>query len=119
MNLIRGNLHISEHASCVLTEEGFELPIQNISSHARQAQSVIYGVRPEHLRIVEQAGLEARVLVIEPTGTETHVAARLGNSDILISQRERFCLNIGSPIRILPIIEQAHLFDADTGQRLN
>ncbi len=119
MNLIRGNLCISEHASCVLTEEGFELPIQNISSGARQAQSVIYGVRPEHLRIVEQAGLEARVLVIEPTGSETHVAARLGNSDILISQRERFCQDIGSPIRILPIIEQAHLFDADTGQRLN
>jgi len=110
---------MGEQASYVRTEEGFELPIQNISAHARQAQSVIYGVRPEHLRIVKQASLEARVLVVEPTGSETHVPARLGNSDILISQRERFSFNISSPIRDLPIIEQAHLFDADTGQRLN
>lgn len=119
MNLIRGSLHIGRHASYVLTEEGFQLPIQNISAHARPAQSVIYGVRPEHVRTVKDAGLKAQVLVIEPTGSETHVAARLGNSDILISQRERLSLNVGSPIRILPIIEQAHLFDADTGQRLN
>jgi len=119
MNLIHGHLHIGDTASYVRTDEGFELPIQNISANARQAQPVIYGIRPEHVRITEVASLEAQVVVVEPTGSETHIAARLGNNDILISQRERFSQRAGSTVRVAPVTEQAHLFDADTGQRLN
>ncbi|MGH8842059.1 MAG: hypothetical protein ACREX1_05165 [Advenella sp.] len=63
--------------------------------------------------MVKETDRESRVLVIEPTGSETHIAARLGNRDILISQWERVSLNLCSPIGILPIIEQAHLFEAN------
>lgn len=118
MNLIRGTLQTGERP-CVLSDDGFQLPIGPVPSTVQPGQPVIYGIRPEHVHIVSEPGIEARVTVVEPTGAETHVAARLGTTALLISLRDRFTQAPDSPLFIMPEVKQVHLFDADTGYRLN
>jgi multiple sugar transport system ATP-binding protein len=78
---------------------------------------VIYGIRPEHFVIAEDGG-EVEVLVVEPTGSELQVAAKIGGEDIVAVFRERHDFKPGDKIRLKPDPRLAHLFDAPTGQRL-
>jgi multiple sugar transport system ATP-binding protein len=96
---------------------GVRLPLSGIpsGSHGRPA---VYGVRPEHFVIAED-GAEAIVQVVEPTGSEIQVAAKLGNDDIVAVFRERHRLNPGDRVRLRPDPKLVHLFDEPTGKRLN
>ncbi len=76
------------------------------------------GVRPEHLRL-DANGIKAEILVIEPTGSETQVALRLGGSDIVGVFRERIAARPGESIGISFVPETLHLFDAVSGARIS
>jgi multiple sugar transport system ATP-binding protein len=75
------------------------------------------GVRPEHLRL-DSTGLEARVLVVEPTGSETHLVADLGGSKVTCVLRERISVRPGDHIRLSVDSAHLHLFHADSGERI-
>ena len=78
-----------------------------------------YGIRPEHLRLVEEGqGLPFKVTVVEPTGSETHVLGRLGAHQMLGVFRERVSATPGSTLHLLPDPALAHLFDGQ-GKRVN
>ena len=47
-----------------------------------EGRRVVYGVRPEHLDLAD-SGFAAKVVVVEPTGSETHVVMRLGSHDVV------------------------------------
>ena len=79
--------------------------------------AVIYGIRPEHL-LLDQCGFEIEVVVLEPTGSETHVIGTLGNQSITGIFRERITTQPGGRIRVSPDVASVHLFDAD-GKRVN
>ena len=76
--------------------------------------------RPEHLDLVTGSddGVEAEVVVIEPTGSETQLFARLGGQEIVAVFRERHDFAPGQTIRLKPRAPVAHLFDASSGQRI-
>jgi multiple sugar transport system ATP-binding protein len=80
-------------------------------------RDVILGIRPEHLEIADD-GFEAEVVVIEPTGSETQLIARLGGQEIAAAFRERHEFAPGQRIRLRPKAECAHLFDPSSGQRI-
>ena len=82
-----------------------------------QGRPVTVGIRPEHLEIAEP-GLQARVLVIEPTGAETHVVLRLGQQDVVTVQRERLGLRVGQPLALGARPDHLHLFDRASGARI-
>jgi multiple sugar transport system ATP-binding protein len=63
-------------------------------------------------------GVEAEVVVIEPTGSETQLFARLGDQEIAAIFRERHEFAPGQKIRLKPRAQVAHLFDASSGQRI-
>jgi multiple sugar transport system ATP-binding protein len=81
-------------------------------------QTAIYGVRPEHFAIAED-GADATVQVVEPTGSEIQVIAKLGDTDITAAFRERHPLKPGDRIRLRPDPRLVHLFDQTSGQRLS
>ena len=58
------------------------------------------------------------MVVIEPTGSETQLFARLGQQEIVAIFRERHAFEPGQKIRLKPRAPVAHLFDASSGQRL-
>jgi multiple sugar transport system ATP-binding protein len=78
----------------------------------------VYGVRPEHFALADD-GVDAEIQVIEPTGSETQLVARLGGQDVLAVFRERHQFKPGDRVRLKPDVGLVHLFDKTTGKRLN
>ena len=93
------------------------LPVPPASSGSNGA-AVIYGIRPEHWRLAAD-GVDAIVHVIEPTGSETQVMARIGGAPVICAFRERVSVRPGEAIRVAPDPALVHLFDEATGARLN
>ena len=78
----------------------------------------MYGIRPEHLTLGGTDGVPAEVSVLEPTGSETQVFARIGGAKIVGVFRERVTARPGELLPVTPNVGAAHLFDATTGVRL-
>ncbi len=93
---------------------GFSMPLpKNLQNNAE----VILGIRPEHLEIAAD-GFEAEVVVIEPTGSETQLFARVGGQEIAAVFRERHQFSPGQRIRLRPRADCMHLFDPSSGRRI-
>jgi multiple sugar transport system ATP-binding protein len=80
-------------------------------------RAAVYGVRPEHFVLADD-GSEAVVQVVEPTGSELQVIARLGGEDVIAVFRERHQFKPGDRIRLKPNPQLVHLFDERTGNRI-
>ena len=80
-------------------------------------QPIIIGVRPEHL-LPASDGLAAEIAVVEPTGSETHIVARSGGSELTSVLRERTALQVGQPVTLTAQPDDIHIFNRETGQRL-
>ena len=85
---------------------------------APAGRPIVYGVRPEHLQLTD-VGVPATVQVIEPTGAETQVIARVGSAPIVGAFRERVTARPGETITLSADPSLVHLFDAETGMRCN
>jgi multiple sugar transport system ATP-binding protein len=112
MNLIKGNVQGKQFR----TEGGALLPLPATMNIA-EGEALIYGMRPEHLRIDPQ-GVEAEVVLIEPTGSETQVVVSLGGQEVTGIFRERITAAPGDHIRLSPDLGLVHLFEAGSGLRL-
>jgi multiple sugar transport system ATP-binding protein len=115
MNFIDGTLQ----GGALVAASGARLPIAHAQA-ANDGRAAVYGIRPEHLDLVDGGddGFDAEVVVIEPTGSETQLFARLGQQEIVAVFRERHEFAPGQKIRLKPRAPVAHLFDATSGQRL-
>ena len=84
---------------------------------APSGQALTLGVRPEHLRL-DDAGVEARVLVVESTGSETHLLVDAGGIKLTCVLRERVSVRPGDHVRLGADNAHLHLFHGDSGERL-
>ncbi|WP_449255734.1 ABC transporter ATP-binding protein [Bosea sp. (in: a-proteobacteria)] len=116
MNFLTGR--ISQDGTVVETEDGTRLPLGRPMPDTASRQ-VVYGIRPEHLSLEGSAQLKIRVNVIEPTGPETQIFGSLGKQLIVGLFRERITPAPGSELEVAVEASQVHLFDPETGQRLN
>ncbi|KXF75518.1 sugar ABC transporter ATP-binding protein [Paramesorhizobium deserti] len=116
MNMIPGKLSPDDRTKFV-TGNGTILPVSNPSAKA-EGRELIYGLRPEYIHL-DPAGLPAEVVVIEPTGYETQMIAKLGGSDVTCVFRERVQAKPGETINVKIDAAHVHLFDAETGERLS
>ncbi|WP_149536310.1 ABC transporter ATP-binding protein [Siccirubricoccus phaeus] len=76
-----------------------------------------YGIRPEHFRL-DPNGLQAKVQIVEPTGSETQVFLRVGETLLNCAFRERISAGPGDTIGISPELGLVHLFEAGSGRRV-
>ena len=60
----------------------------------------------------------ATIKVVEPTGSETMVFLRFGESEIVALFRERHNFKPGDTLTLRPRTELVHLFDPQTGKRI-
>jgi multiple sugar transport system ATP-binding protein len=96
---------------------GIRLPLWNLPP-ALNGTKAVYGIRPEHFSLADD-GAEAEIQVVEPTGSEIQVVAKLGGEEITAVFRERHPFQPGAMIRLKPDPDLVHLFDQETGKRLN
>ena len=114
MNLFKGSVTVNGKPSFV-TEGGVELPLKSAPSNI-DGRPCIYGIRPEHLAI--GADFKGEVSVVEPTGSETQVFAKVGGHPIVTVFRERVSAQPGDNLPLSPNLDAVHLFDAESGKRL-
>jgi multiple sugar transport system ATP-binding protein len=115
MNLLKGTIRINGKAS-FMTEGGVSLPLMSAPAGSDGRPSV-YGIRPEHLTLGD-GDVKAEVSVVEPTGSETQVFARIGSEKIVGVFRERVSARPGEMLTVTPNVSAVHLFDSATGVRL-
>jgi multiple sugar transport system ATP-binding protein len=112
MNFLPGTLK----GGVVETASGARLPLGKVPV-ASEGRAVTYGVRPEHFTIADD-GVDAEVIVIEPTGSETQVVAKMAGHDVVAIFRERYDFQPGQKVKLKPQANVVHLFDKATGKRL-
>ncbi|WP_137931564.1 ABC transporter ATP-binding protein [Mesorhizobium comanense] len=98
-----------------LTKGGETLPLPD--GYGGTRTDVIYGIRPEHLTL-DVGGAPALVSVVEPTGPEVQVFARLGVEQIVAVLRDAPSVSPGDKVGFSPQIDRVHIFDAASGRRL-
>ena len=116
MNMIKGRIRINGSASFE-NSAGVTFALGGTPTGS-DGRPIVYGVRPEHFLLCDD-GTEAEVQVIEPTGSELQVVAKLGGEDVIAVFRERHQFKPGDKIRLKPDPRLIHLFDETTGKRLN
>jgi multiple sugar transport system ATP-binding protein len=119
MNFFRGAIRHNGKAEFV-SPGGISLPVE-----ARQSvpgvidgRPAVYGIRPEHFTLADD-GVDAEIQVVEPTGSETQLVAKLGGQEMLAVFRERHAFKPGDRVRLKPDTRLVHLFDEATGKRLD
>jgi multiple sugar transport system ATP-binding protein len=112
MNLVRGTIT----ANHFRTSEGIDFPI-GAAPPASEGRSIICGIRPEHFKISDH-GTAAEVIIVEPTGSETQIVARVGSQELVCVFRDRFFPKPGETISIIPDPRFLHLFNSSNGERI-
>ncbi len=114
MNILKGTVRLGANPHVEIG--AMKMPFDQ-SLRVSDGQQVLYGVRPEHLELSEN-GFTARISVVEPTGSETMVFLRSGDTEIVSLFRERYAFKPGEDLTLKTRSEYVHLFDAQTGKRL-
>jgi multiple sugar transport system ATP-binding protein len=117
MNVITGRIDGPDPARLTLPD-GLSTPIAPTPAEW-VGRAVVFGIRPESVWIDPVRGLPCKVLLVEPTGYETHLIARAGETEIVAVVRERLEVREGDTINLSLEAAQAHFFDPETGKRLN
>jgi multiple sugar transport system ATP-binding protein len=116
MNMLEGEVRS--------TGTGLELDIGQTSlalpamSALKEGQKIIAGIRPEDLTPSE-TGILAKIAVIEPTGSETHLLLRGNDQDLTSVLRERRNYSPGQDIYLSADPDTLHIFDSQSKQRLH
>ncbi len=114
MNMIQGTIRL-DGTPAFEAEDGTRLPLGSAPAGS-DGRKAIYGFRPEHLSV--GGPVKTEVTVIEPTGSETQVVARLAGQRVVGVFRERIAAKPGEILPVSPNLSSIHLFDAGSGQRL-
>ncbi|MGH9327918.1 MAG: ABC transporter ATP-binding protein [Terriglobia bacterium] len=117
MNLLEGTLRREGGCAWVNTRAGLvRLPCAvDVSDGAK----VIYGVRPTAFCLSEDpAAIKARIEAVEPTGDSTQLRVNAREARLVVVFQERRPFERGMQISMLPAQSSIHVFDAESGKRL-
>lgn len=99
---------------------GYTLPLDSLSltgQGATAGTAIRLGVRPHDLCFAPR-GIPAEVEIVEPMGSETFVHCRLADDSMIVVRIEGVGPRAGEPVHIALEADAAHVFDAQTEQRL-
>jgi multiple sugar transport system ATP-binding protein len=113
MNMLAGR--VASDGAAVDLDGGARLAVPGLKAEAGRA--VTFGIRPEHLTLGSH-GIDAEVVVVEPTGADTLVYARCAGGSLSAIFRERHTFKPGDRIVLTPESSAIHVFDGADGRRL-
>ncbi|SKA17569.1 ABC transporter ATP-binding protein [Consotaella salsifontis] len=121
MNLLEGRVERSDGKSIVWLGEiavSLELP-----DEVRDGAAVVLGIRPEHFELdpgqPSTSALPVVVQMTEPTGAELQVYGEFAGDRIVATFRNRPALGEGETVPMRMPQSALHVFDRDSGRRLN
>ena len=117
MNFLKGTIRKGDPNTFEL-EKGGSFSLDEIAD-GWDGRPATLGIRPEHFQMADDSlCVDAAVAVLEPTGSETQIVARMGDQELTVIVHRRLQLNPGDPIKLRPRQATYHLFDADSGERM-
>ncbi|MCB1355511.1 MAG: ABC transporter ATP-binding protein, partial [Maritimibacter sp.] len=116
MNFIKGKIAVQDGRKVFVSEDGLALPTPE--TPAAEGAEVTYGIRPEHIAI-GPGGVPVRVVVTEPTGSETQVFAKFGTALLDAVVKERVRAKNGDELSFVIDPASVHLFDRKSELRLS
>jgi len=119
MNFVDATIKRNGGAPSAVAPDGTRLPLSP-QAGGRDGQQIVYGIRPEHLDLIDASanGLSAEVVVVEPTGAEILVFTHLAGQEVSVVFKERHKFRPGDKIGLTPHAGTVHLFDKQTGERI-
>ena len=94
--------------------------LPHLKTNLSSGQDVVYGVRPTDIKIVKESNIKAEVVLVETTGSETHIIATLDGYDFRIVQAGgRTEIKNGDKISLDFDRSKAHTFDQTTSKRID
>ena len=114
MNFFAGRMARNGAGLAVAVGDGIHLPMP-LRAEVAEGREVVVGVRPEHFT-VDDTGVLAQVVVVEPTGADTQIFCKLAGVDVTAVVRERHDFQPGAAVRLKPML--TFLFDPASGVRL-
>lgn len=114
INLIKGV--VTDKGTIKLKNQDLPHQKNNLSPN----QKVVYGIRPTDVKIVENSNVKAEVILVETTGSETHIIALLDDNEFRIVQAGgRTTIKNGDKISLEFDTMKAHTFDQTTTKRID
>ena len=119
INLLTGEVSGSDEngKSFLLDELSIAIP----SSAQPGQETVVLGIRPENLMILEETDSgktwETKIERIEDLGDSRLIHLSLGGQNLIVRSESRD-LKVGMPLFVRPDWERAHWFDPSSGNRL-
>ena len=119
MNLLAATLEPGPPFGVRTAAGAVPLP-ESLAAAAHDAASLTVGLRPEALTLEPTGTLEASVVIVEGLGAEAHVICSTADGARLVVRQDagRPRPAIGEAVRIAAASSGVHLFDADSGDRL-
>jgi multiple sugar transport system ATP-binding protein len=117
MNFLAGTLIDRDDGTVFRANGGFTIHLGGRLAGDR-TRPVILGIRPEHL-VITADGTPTEIVIIETTGSATQVNLRSGSDELVCEFRERVVAQPGDTLRIAPLPNTIHLFDAQSGHALD
>ncbi|MDR3096090.1 MAG: sn-glycerol-3-phosphate ABC transporter ATP-binding protein UgpC [Paraburkholderia sp.] len=116
MNFAAGSVMSDARGTALVLEDGVRIALPE--GRARSGARVTLGIRPEH---IETQGGEVpfNVEVIEPTGAETHLYGKIGGTTWCVTTRARPGIEPGQRMTLGLPLAHLHLFDTESGKRLD
>ncbi len=117
MNVLKGTLRQQPGRSWV-EAQGNHWPVATLAQ-GHDGQAVSYGIRPTDLAIsLTGEGIEATVIVVEPTGAETELLLQLGDEQLIVVMHGRTSVQPDERIMLSVAAGKGHVFDAGSGLRV-
>lgn len=113
MNLLNGQVTLESGTKHLRFSSGKislpdELPVEI-------GQSVVLGIRPEHLHAKAEGYMSVVLEVVEPMGSETHLTCSLGDEEIRLIDDAESTAKPGQTIHLVFEPEKMHVFDSISG----
>jgi len=113
MNFVKGRVRGGD----VVTEDGTVLPGGSVAGSAHEGREVLWGARPESI-VPASSGFDGRIEVVEPTGPDTQLLVRAAGAPLVVLLRSRTRAVTGETITLGIDPAEIHLFDAESGARI-
>jgi sn-glycerol 3-phosphate transport system ATP-binding protein len=84
---------------------------------AGRGAGLTLGIRPEHIRLVDEGGVPGAVISAEYHGADTVVTARVGDESLLVRAPGQVALAAGARVRLGWESDAVHVFDTANGRR--
>ncbi|MEP0325223.1 ABC transporter ATP-binding protein [Bauldia litoralis] len=118
MNFVDGELTTSGSGLELRVAGRANIPLGEAGVGRTSGRATI-GIRPHHLRITADGPMRSLVKDVQPTGVETILLCRWADSEMLVQTTDRVGVPAGQEIGLSVDPADIHLFDSETGERLD